>query len=585
MPTYIIEGKEVETEGKLSDADIDEIAASIRGQQPTQQQPTEGGITSGFAMGLKDPITAGAQLLPRGLEFASSLGGFAPNPVSEFFGSEAQRVDEMAKQEEAAYQAQRGDEGFDAARLGGNILNPANLAVGLRAANLVSKGRPLLQAAAGGVAGGLATPVLNTEEFGEEKIKQAFSGAVGGLAGKKLFDVSGRVLNPLVSKAEQTMRDLGVVMTPGQMMGKSPKALEEFAENIPLIGSYISNAKERQLFQFNKGVINKALSKVGAKLPDDVIGRDAVQFTDEVISKKYDDVLSKISIKYDQDLTSKFGDVVAKSTLPSAAQKQKVTDLINSTIYQKIPVNNKGTAVIDGQAIKNIESDLLKTVNTYRTSTSAEDRQIGDALSEVLKTLKNEISLQNPTQSSILRRIDSAYGDVSVMKTAAATSSADNGVFTPKQYKSAVRQRDITRNKRNFASGGARGQDVAESAVDVLSPEIASSVEGRLALGFGGAYGALSDPVTAMAIGVATPTMYSSRGLKMMEAMMRSRPDIARKVGELLKATSPKAGSITGAEIVEAYNKATETNDKPFKVEGTISQEELRQNALRRSGQ
>ena len=142
MPTYTIEGKKVVTEGQLSDADIDEIASSIRGQQPEPAAPAEGGITSGFAMGLKDPITAGAQLLPRGLEFATSLGGTVPNPVSNFFGSEAQRVDEMAKQEEAAYQAQRGGEGFDAARLATNIVNPANLAVGLRAANLVSKARP-----------------------------------------------------------------------------------------------------------------------------------------------------------------------------------------------------------------------------------------------------------------------------------------------------------------------------------------------------------------------------------------------------------------------------------------------------------
>lgn len=561
MPTYVIEGKEVETSNKLSDAEIDEIAASIRGQQPEKQEPTEGGITSGFAMGLKDPISAGAQLLPRGLQFASSLGGLTPNPVSEFFGSEAQRVDEMIKQEEAAYQAQRGDEGFDAARLGGNILNPANLAVGLRAANLVSKGKPLAQAATAGLAGGLTTPVLETDEFGQEKLKQAASGVIGGLAGKKLFDTTGRVLNPLVTKAEQTMRDLGVVMTPGQLLGKSPKSLEEFAENIPLIGSYISNAKERQLFQFNKGVINKALSKVGAKLPEDVIGRDAVQFTDEVITKRYTDVLSKISVNYDKGLTAKFSDVVRKSNLPSAAQKQKVTDLINSSIYQKIPVDKKGKAVIDGETIKNIESDLLKTVNTYKTSATAEERQIGDALADVLKTFKNEVSAQNPKQSSILRRIDSAYGDVAVMKTAAASSSANNGVFTPKQYSSAVRQRDITRNKRTFASGKARGQDVSEAAVDVISPEMGSSVEGRLALGFGGAYGALADPATAAMIGVATPTIYSKTGLKVMQGLMRSRPEIAKKVGDLLKSTSPKAGSITGAEIIEAYNKATKTSE------------------------
>ena len=580
MPTYTIEGKKVVTEGQLSDADIDEIASSIRGQQPEPVAPAEGGITSGFAMGLKDPITAGAQLLPRGLEFATSLGGTVPNPVSNFFGSEAQRVDEMAKQEEAAYQAQRGDEGFDAARLGGNIINPANLAVGIRAANLVSKARPLAQAAAAGAAGGLATPALNTEEFGQEKLKQVGAGVIGGAAGKKVFDLTGKALNPLVSKAEQTMRDLGVVLTPGQLLGKAPKTLEEFAENLPLIGSYISNIKEKQLFQFNKGVINKALAKVDTKLPDNVIGRDAVQYTDEVISKKYDDVLSKISINYDKQLTAKFGYIVRTATLPSASQKQKVTDIIDSSIFQKIPVDNKGKAVVDGQTIKNIESDLLKTVNNYRTSTTAEEKQIGEALSQVLKTFKNEISIQNPKQSSILRRIDSAYGDVAIMKTAAAATAAKNGVFTPQQYKSAVRQRDITRNKRNFASGGARGQDIAESAVDLISPEGNAVVGGRLALGIGGGYGAITEPITAAAITIGSRAMYSTKGLKIMEGLLRSRPEIAKRIGKVLEARAPKEGSITGAEIMEAYNKDTETN-KPYTVDIDVSREQLRQNAQR----
>jgi len=88
-----------------------------------------GNINSGFAMGLKDPISGGAQLLPRGLEAVTSLGGLAPNPVSQFFGSEAQRVDQMVKAEQEKYAQQRvasGAEGFDVGRIAGNVINPAN---------------------------------------------------------------------------------------------------------------------------------------------------------------------------------------------------------------------------------------------------------------------------------------------------------------------------------------------------------------------------------------------------------------------------------------------------------------------------
>jgi len=73
-------------------------------------------------MGLKDPITAGAQLLPRGLEAVTSLGYQLPNSVSNFFKSEAERVDKLARTEEANYQQQRDDNtSFDFSRLAGNI--------------------------------------------------------------------------------------------------------------------------------------------------------------------------------------------------------------------------------------------------------------------------------------------------------------------------------------------------------------------------------------------------------------------------------------------------------------------------------
>ena len=82
--------------------------------------------------GARDPIDAGAQLLPKGLQAVTGLFGLAPNPVSEFFGAEARRVTGMNNQAEQEYQAAReatGQTGFDGARVVGNIVSPANLAV------------------------------------------------------------------------------------------------------------------------------------------------------------------------------------------------------------------------------------------------------------------------------------------------------------------------------------------------------------------------------------------------------------------------------------------------------------------------
>jgi len=95
MAIYVQVGNDVvEFPDGMSD---EQIAQAISGSMPQAKAPS-----SGFLMGLKDPITAGAQLLPRALAGITSLGGTTPNPVSQFFSEEAKRVDEMARAEEQA---------------------------------------------------------------------------------------------------------------------------------------------------------------------------------------------------------------------------------------------------------------------------------------------------------------------------------------------------------------------------------------------------------------------------------------------------------------------------------------------------
>jgi hypothetical protein len=148
-------------------------------------------VTSGFLMGLKDPITAGAQLLPRAGEFVTSLGYQAPNPVSDWFASEAQRVDDIAKKEEAGYQATRrvaGDSGFDPARLAGNIINPANVVPGA-----LARGGAVAKSVATGAMSGAMQPVVGDTAFAQEKLQQVATGAALGPAFQAVFAGLGKV--------------------------------------------------------------------------------------------------------------------------------------------------------------------------------------------------------------------------------------------------------------------------------------------------------------------------------------------------------------------------------------------------------
>jgi len=342
-----VNGEDVEFPDNMSDA---QIAAALKGstaqapmpsssatamQIPTggvQAPPAQSQAPSGFRQGLLDPFRGGAQLV------AKSMGALG----STFGGSEAQRMQESINATEAEYQAQRqaaGQEGMDWSRLLGNVLSPANI-VALPAQG-VSKLASLLKA--GGVSGAME-PVVTEEgtTFGEKKAKQVGTGVAGAIVGGAAAKTVGQTLNPLVSKAEQTMKDLGVTLTPGQLMGGQAKTLEEFAGNMPLIGKYISDAREKTLFSFNKGVINKALGKVDSTLPEDVIGRDAVQFANDIVDKKYEDVLSKMGFKLDFPTYSNM--LKAVKMPPNVQGRTQVNDILESTVYSKLP---KGEA-IDG---------------------------------------------------------------------------------------------------------------------------------------------------------------------------------------------------------------------------------------------
>lgn len=547
MAIYVQVGKDViEFPDGMSD---EQIEKAIAANMPDVKAPS-----SGFLMGLKDPITAGAQMIPRALGAVASLGGTKPNALSDLLYREAKRVDEMAKAEEQGYQAQRekeGESGFDVARLGGNILNPASLVPAARVAQLArAKGLSNVgQAVAGGAVGGAMQPVVGEGEFGEQKTEQVVLGGVTGPIGEKVVAGAGRVLNPLVSKAEQTMRSLGVTPTTGQTLGGQFKTIEEFAQNLPLIGSSIENARQRVLFDFNKGVINKALQKVDDKLPAEVVGRDAIAYASDEVSKKYDDVLSKMSFDLDFATTSNILGSLSKAKSLSPDQRQQVSETLNDIVFGKFAGQK-----IDGQTYKGIESDLRKKASNYANSATASEREVGEALTDVLGVLKKELYFQNPKQTSKLRRIDSAYSDLSVINVAAANSGAENGVFTPKQFSTAVRQQDQTRRKSSFAKGRAKGQEVSDAAVQVLGDTARSTLEGRIAASTVGGLGLLSQPQVGIPLALTVPPAYSQGGQSFIDALLRSRPELLQRVGGMLSQQSAPLGSVVAPSAVGQYN-------------------------------
>ena len=182
----------VENQDKQGTPEFETVAAAYQAAkaqvQPTLKQKVQSSIPGRVLQGARDSIDAGAQLLPRGLEQLTSGFGLAPNPVSQFFGTEAQRVDKMVSDNAREYEGARkatGQEGFDGARLVGNIVSPANAAIATKLPVATSFAGRVFQGAGLGAAGGALTPVDTQEnpDFAATKTGQmALGAAVGGVA-------------------------------------------------------------------------------------------------------------------------------------------------------------------------------------------------------------------------------------------------------------------------------------------------------------------------------------------------------------------------------------------------------------------
>ena len=180
-----------------------------KAEPATTFQKVQASVPGRVLQGMRDPIDAAAQMLPRGLSALTSLGGTMPNAVSRFFDDEAKRVDDINVTNEKEYQAARvattprtlgslitdapPDPGFDAARMVGNVASPANLAVAARLpAATTTLGRVGVGVAGGAVGGALAPVDMSAPDADFASTKAAQVG-LGATLGGVLTPLAGKV--------------------------------------------------------------------------------------------------------------------------------------------------------------------------------------------------------------------------------------------------------------------------------------------------------------------------------------------------------------------------------------------------------
>ena len=556
-----------------------------------------GDIDSGFLKGIKDPIDAGAQLLPRVLSYITSVGGVSPNQLSNFFRNEANRIDNLIEEEEEQYQEERGEEGFDTDRLLGNILNPTNIAVGLRAvqgARAIGAGKTGQAAISGGTVGSLSP--VTAEDFTKEKLKQIGIGSVGGVVGDKVIKGIGKVLAP-GTKTMQEMRKLGVTGTVGQKLGGMFKSMEDFARFIPFIGGAVDNRRATQVLNFNKGIIANTLAKIDSKAlvnfnkQKDITkqaGVEGIKYLKNYLKNSYNNIFNNSNLKFNFNEQTARGllNKLNKQGFDNADDVKEIQKFIDKELTERIFMSPKeqiikqnGIEVIlpkkpnelTGKQFKKIDRLLrAKITNNLK----AEKNELANAYLAVRDVLTDNFKKQNKnvvyktldgTEKNAvenLNALNEGFSKLVAMIQGAGDLNIKNtaSLLTPESYRKAIRSTDLSRNKQGYLFDTRPGAKEAKEAVEMLGTD-AEFYRGREALyqlgkftTFGGLGAAgLTGGTGGVAAGgfglVGGRLLYTEAGQKLFDLILMARPSFVRKTGEAIEKIPTGVTATTGAEI------------------------------------
>lgn len=408
------------------------------------------------------------------------------------------------------------------------------------------------------VAGGFATPlgVFGAATKAPSILRSALTGAgIGGVqgAGKSTSEENlagdvvagtltgggigaglgtvGAAIAPQLQKGAAELQREGVPMTLGSAFGGATQGIEQAAESIPLVGQLVSGARRQQYEAFNKAAFNRALKEIDPKIkvPSDMPLREAADFTYAQISNKYTNLYPKIKLTYNKTLDKQFNALQKKHNELGDKSEQFKTTLEN---FQ----NRLKDKSLSGGQIKALKEDLRTLTDAYQGSVGSE-KLLGDAYNDLENSIMMSVRNQNPKFAKELKQADTAYATYKKVENAAASAKGAEGVFTPAQLETAIKQG----NKSQYARGKALLQDLSNAGYDVLGNKVPDSgTTSRAALATLATTGAGFLNPKAAALTAGASGLYTPFGMKYVTPLLTAqRPAVVDKYGTKLRAALP----------------------------------------------
>lgn len=361
--------------------------------------------------GMKDPIDAGAQMLPRALSSVASGFGYAPNKVSEWLDKEAQGLVDDAGAAEKEYQTARwkdGQEGLDGARLLGNVVNPATLALSrVNPSGATTMIGRTAQGFVGGVTGGLATPVTDTSEtsFAMQKVGQAGAGGLGGAVFAPLAGKAVDVLSPLVKRVSAKFQNPEILSAKSAIEADIAikQALSEMGMSVDTVPKDVfQNLRNQVLGEMKKGYkldAGAALRKAdfdaqGVPALRGQITRNPLEYSRDMNLRAIDGVgepVNRLLVEQNRKISSdlaKFGGNAASESYQAGTLftgvLEKLDDRLSGEVRRAYQ-NAKGSAAKDWDIpLQGLSQDVQRVIDDF--GVGAERNAVPTAIAAKLKS-------------------------------------------------------------------------------------------------------------------------------------------------------------------------------------------------------
>jgi len=516
---------------------------------PVPKQETPPTIAERFGTGVRDVIGGGAQLLshavPSSIERAiNHLNNYLADEGVPLARIPEGGIDQMEREREQNIEAQRkarGETGTDLVREAGRVAAaiPAVAAAapyipGTGVANALATG-----AASGGIQGALE-PVTGPGNFLAQKLGQVGEGAALGAGTGVAANAAANLIKPAFRPAADLLMKEGVRLTPGQMAGGVARRVEDALSSIPVLGQAVRAGARRAILDFNRAAWNRVLAPLGEKLPKNIQpGRDAAEYVDQAISRAYNAVVPHLTGQADRQFLKDLVPIFqrAKNELPPE-QRRRFAEIFNNQLV------GKTLSPKTGEQLKGIDSMLGAEARGYRADPSYDNRKLGQIIGDLHAAFRAALTRQNPKYAPGLKAANEAYANFVRVGRAAAASGAHEGVFSPAQLRSAVRQSDPTLRKLGFAKGDALMQDLSDAAESVLPRTVPDSgtperlmTERAAALAAGG--GAAMFEPTALAGALASSAPYTSVGMSALRNWAMALPKVRNALAQPIRRTLP----------------------------------------------